>query len=170
MTVLREGGPNILWLEDRHQTASAELREVGRLGYTVVLRAHPLELMAFLEERLGKAYSHDRCAALRLVFIVDVMIAGLYLPDLGIEPSGMGGGLNGGYVFVDRILRRPGSPHRFCPVFFLSERQLTPDLQEDLNYLRERRDEDGTAHGTVEYIRKYDSAELDRFRAFIRKL
>jgi hypothetical protein len=92
------------------------------------------------------------------------MIAGLTdLSSLGIQNSETHGGLNGGYVFVDRILRAETSPYRYRPVFFLSERELTDDLNNDLQYLRDRKDHDATRHGRVEFLRKFNAAELKRF-------
>jgi hypothetical protein len=162
---------NLLWLEDRESTASKELGEAKRLGCQVQVRADPREIMGLLEEELGCDCDPKRLEELRIVFVIDVMIAGLNdLSSLGIKHSETHGGLNGGYVFVDRILRAETSPYRYRPVFFLSERQLTPDLKEDLQYLCDRTDRDGTRHGRVEYLRKFDSKELNRFKLFLESI
>jgi hypothetical protein len=108
---------------------------------------------------------------LRIAFIIDVMIAGLLnLEGLDMEDSDTHGGLNGGYVFADRVLRKEDSSFRYRPVCFLSERQLTRDLEEDVQYLRNRSDTDGRPHGSIEYIRKRSSNELGRFKKFLARL
>ena len=158
----------LIWLEDRDSTATIELGLARQLGCHIELRAHPIEIIALLDEEFGHAHDLKLLDNLRIAFVVDVMIAGLLdLSSLGIEHSDTHGGLNGGYVFVDRVLRNTGSSWRYRPICFLSERQLTQDLEEDLNYLRQRRDSDGTLHGDIEFMRKYSANELERFKRFL---
>jgi hypothetical protein len=169
MTIrLVRGQPNLLWLEDRQSTARIELGEAKKLGCQIQVRGHPAEMMALLEEELGRDHTPEILDELRVAFVIDVMIAGLLdLSAFGIQGSETHGGLNGGYVFVDRVLRHRISSYRFRPVCFLSERELTPDLVEDLQYLRDRVDLDGRSHGHVDYIRKFNSQELARFKSFL---
>ena len=159
---------NLLWLEDRVSTAIVELDQARKLGCQVHVRGHPGELIALLEEESDGNCEPKQLEELRVAFVIDVMIAGMIdLSSFGIEHSETHGGLNGGYVFVDRILRAETSPYRYRPVFFLSEREYTEDLREDVQYLIDRKDPDGTAHGRVEFLRKFDPKELSRFKSFL---
>jgi hypothetical protein len=169
---LSQDRPNLLWLEDRETTAHVELDAAKRAGCEVHVRAHPVEIMAFLQEEFGDDPDPQRLDALRLVFVIDIMIAGMMdLSGLGIQHSETYGGLNGGYVFVDRVLREAACVYRFRPVWFVTERELTGDLVEDLQYLRDKSDpEGGRPHGEVEYIRKRNSAELEKFKSLLGKI
>jgi hypothetical protein len=159
---------NLLWLEDRDTTARTEIGEARKLGYEIHVRGQPIEIVALLTEELGLDCKPEQLDELRIAFVVDVMITGLFdLSSLGIPYSDTSGGLNGGYVFVDRYLRAKDSPYRQRPVCFLSERELTTDLEGDLDVLRNKADSNGKKHGSVEYIRKFNSAELERFQKFL---
>ncbi len=162
--------PNLIWLEDRESTAVVEVGEARRVGCAIHLRANPAEIVALMEEELGTAPAPDMIEKLRLAFIIDVMIAGLLdLKQLGVKHSETNGGLNGGYVFTDRVLRDAASPYCFRPVAFLSERELTNDLKEDLNYLRDRTDDKGKPHGKIYYFQK-SSEGLEKLKSFLRTL
>jgi hypothetical protein len=161
--------PNLIWLEDLESTAVVELGEAKRVG-AVHVRANPVEIVALLEEVLGATPEPEEIAKFRMAFIIDVMIAGLLdLSQLGVRQSETNGGLNGGYVFTDRVLRDANSHYRFLPVAFLSERELDKDLVEDLDYLRDRRDDDGSPHGAIHYFQK-GSKGLAQFKTFLNTL
>jgi hypothetical protein len=159
--------PNLLWLEDRESTARAEIEYAKRHQFQVHLYADPREMMAVLGEEFGDPANPDRLSAYRIAFIIDLMLAGLLdLRTLGVEGnSETNGGMNAGYVFADRVLRREGSPFSKLPICLLSERTMDRNLAEDLEYLRKRE-----GSGTIEFVKKFESSSFLKFQVFLRSL
>ena len=148
----------LFWLEDREQTVMPHLTKLKTLNLQPTLHPTPTSLKYVLED-----YA-DELNAQPSAIVVDIMLHGIHdLTDIGIENSNTSSGVHTGYIFVDRFLRKTGSPYFRVPVCFLTEREITPELSEEIQYIRERPDS-----GPVEILKKYSDNDLERFVALIR--
>lgn len=156
----------LVWLEDRRDTIVPYLNFVkSELNIEVRIFATPKVFCTFLADSFGEEVSEDRIK--EMIFLVDIMMPGVTdLSDLGIENAPTLYGNHTGYVFADRYLREEGSIWSRIPICFLTERSVDDNpngIDANVNALRER------GGGPVEICRKYDQAEFERFKTFVRE-
>lgn len=162
---MSRGGPLILWLEDRVPTIAYFANRAKACGGTVELFGTPSELVSYLDEEFGPKPSPERLRAVRLGFVVDLMLLGvLDLASIGIYDAPTRGGVRAGYVFIDRYLRDDQYGYADVPVCMLTERTPTPDLEEDIQKLKDRK------QGPIMLANKYRQADRECFDQFINSL
>ena len=121
--------------------------------------------MSYLDEEFGSKPNPDRLRTVRLGFVIDLMLLGvLDLALIGISDAPTRGGVRAGYVFVDRYLRDEKHGYASVPVCMLTERTPTPDLDEDIQRLKDRQ------QGPIMLANKYRQADPERFDQFVNSL